>query len=191
MLSHRIATQITVQVGPFNVKKSSDIRLISEEYATWSTKIWKSIKASQLSTWQLIIRLAEPSVFEAMEKTGLWRQFSMCSVTLFSRKHCSTSGVTFLCWGQIQKLLSLSTRDTFQLTRNYSTPLCITMSNVLLGKIKQYLYLWRHTLWSSSLERPSTEWENIPLYWCTARRDRRWNGCSLSDCSWNRRLQVL
>ena len=47
-------------------------------------------------TWQLIIRLDWLSVLAATEKTGFWKQFSMCSDKLDSRRCCRMSGVTFL-----------------------------------------------------------------------------------------------
>lgn len=46
-------------------------------------------------TLQLIIRLGESSVLGATEKIGLWRQSSMCSDTLVSRRCRRTSGVMF------------------------------------------------------------------------------------------------
>lgn len=57
---------------------------------------WQSL----VSTLQLIIRLGELSVFGVTEKTGLWRQSSMCSDTLDSRRCRRTLGVTFRFYRQ-------------------------------------------------------------------------------------------
>lgn len=47
-----------------------------------------------LRTWQLIIKEEGLSVLAATEKTGIWQQFSMCSVILDSRRCLKMSGVT-------------------------------------------------------------------------------------------------
>lgn len=92
----------------FQVKRGI---LCREQIAIWDTSMY----SSQSVTLQLIMRLGELSALEAMEKTGFWRQSSMCSVTLLSNKHCRDSRVTLLCWRRDEQTLmrcQISTKRT-------------------------------------------------------------------------------
>lgn len=79
----------------FCVSRSRNRRVL-----VWNVLKLCWIMAWPFYTWQLIMRLGELSALGATEKTGLWRQSSMCSDTLASRRRCRTSGLMFCFWRQ-------------------------------------------------------------------------------------------